>query len=360
MKQIGLFLLCLAISVTAFSQDRLIKTNAEEIMVKVNEITPDFIKYRRFDMPTGPDYTIERKDIHKIVFESGVEELFNPLDSSVEKEMEKEMEEEMEEEQVIPEPEMTPEADEVSEEEIYEEPAAEDERKKGFHFGIQVGVSSMTGLYYYRNATQPPLESFGYGYLGGLVIELDISRSFSLMSQIGYKTKGDRIDMSIYAESLEYPPIGGHFIHVEGEGSSKHNYHYAEISLIPVISLGSKFRMGIGGYLASAISGKEINDYTLYYYQDGISSYQETVNSTKDAEIVDFFPGDISDEKIYLKRWDYGIHALIGWRYPNIMWGFSSSIGMTEIEPDPLFSKGLKPTETKNLVVSAFFNYYIK
>jgi len=59
------------------AQDTLVKTNAEEIQVKILEITPDLIKYKRFDNLEGPEISVQKQDVAEIKYANGLVEKFD-------------------------------------------------------------------------------------------------------------------------------------------------------------------------------------------------------------------------------------------------------------------------------------------
>lgn len=63
----------------ASAQDYINKTDGSKIKAKVEEITPEQIKYRLYDEPNGPLYVMNRSDVLLIAFESGRSELFQTL-----------------------------------------------------------------------------------------------------------------------------------------------------------------------------------------------------------------------------------------------------------------------------------------
>jgi hypothetical protein len=67
----------------ARAQDVLVKQNSEEIQVKVVEITPTDIRFRRADNPEGPLYLIRRGDVQMIRYANGTQELFGPISRPV-------------------------------------------------------------------------------------------------------------------------------------------------------------------------------------------------------------------------------------------------------------------------------------
>lgn len=74
MKRLLLFLLLL-LGGTAHAQDVLTKVNGEELQVKVLEITPYEIKYKRFDNLDGPLIILRRGDVFMIKYANGTKEV---------------------------------------------------------------------------------------------------------------------------------------------------------------------------------------------------------------------------------------------------------------------------------------------
>ena len=83
MKKLLLILITAALySVDAISQDVIVQKNGSTILCKIIDIGAPEIKYKKWDNPDGPNYSILRKDIQAINFEDGRKEVFNnPLDS---------------------------------------------------------------------------------------------------------------------------------------------------------------------------------------------------------------------------------------------------------------------------------------
>ena len=73
-KTILLFLLALLAGSAAQAQDLLTKRNGEELSVKILEITPSEVRYRRADNPDGPLISIWRSDVFMIRYANGVRE----------------------------------------------------------------------------------------------------------------------------------------------------------------------------------------------------------------------------------------------------------------------------------------------
>lgn len=62
--------------VIAFSQDTIIKTNADEIYGKILEISVTEVKYKLTILPDGPTYALPKKEVFMIKFKGGLKEKF--------------------------------------------------------------------------------------------------------------------------------------------------------------------------------------------------------------------------------------------------------------------------------------------
>ena len=74
MKKTILLLTAVLCSLFSFSQDLIIKKNGEEIKAKVEELSGETVKYRKFENITGPLYNIDRKEVFQIRYENGTVE----------------------------------------------------------------------------------------------------------------------------------------------------------------------------------------------------------------------------------------------------------------------------------------------
>jgi hypothetical protein len=59
------------------SQDIVVLKNGDEIKSKVLEITPNEVKYKRFDNLNGPIVTIPKPEVFMIKYENGTKDVFN-------------------------------------------------------------------------------------------------------------------------------------------------------------------------------------------------------------------------------------------------------------------------------------------
>lgn len=70
--------LSISLSVNGFTQDVMTKTSGEEIKVKILEVSNSEVKYRLFDSPNSPLFTISKSEVLIIKYENGSKDLFLP------------------------------------------------------------------------------------------------------------------------------------------------------------------------------------------------------------------------------------------------------------------------------------------
>jgi hypothetical protein len=76
MKRTGYSLLFLICAGAAQAQDTIVKRSDARLVVKVTEITPAEVKYRRLDMPDGPLFVERKEEIRMIIYKNGQTEIF--------------------------------------------------------------------------------------------------------------------------------------------------------------------------------------------------------------------------------------------------------------------------------------------
>ncbi|RFP64182.1 hypothetical protein D0N36_15300 [Hymenobacter lapidiphilus] len=76
-RLLSLLLLLLVSAFAAQAQDVLTKQSGEEIAVKVLEISPTGVTYRRTDNPDGPLITVRKTDVFMIRYANGTKEVFD-------------------------------------------------------------------------------------------------------------------------------------------------------------------------------------------------------------------------------------------------------------------------------------------
>lgn len=58
------------------AQDTIIKYSKDKVIAKILEISPEEVKYKKFDFQDGPTYIDKKSDIKMIIFANGVKETF--------------------------------------------------------------------------------------------------------------------------------------------------------------------------------------------------------------------------------------------------------------------------------------------
>ncbi len=71
-----LFIASIAISVAARAQDKIYKADGGVIEARVKKVEPAAVVYKRFDNQDGPEYTILKKEVIKIVYQNGTTDYF--------------------------------------------------------------------------------------------------------------------------------------------------------------------------------------------------------------------------------------------------------------------------------------------
>jgi len=71
--------ICLAGSATMFAQDVITLKNGDDIKAIVQEIGTDEVKYKKFDNPNGPNYTLKKAEILIIRYENGSKDVFSEI-----------------------------------------------------------------------------------------------------------------------------------------------------------------------------------------------------------------------------------------------------------------------------------------
>ena len=73
-----LFLATSLCAIVANAQDVIVFRNGEEAEVKVEEITPNEVKYKKTSNPDGPSYIFNKDDIFMIKYKNGEKDVFAP------------------------------------------------------------------------------------------------------------------------------------------------------------------------------------------------------------------------------------------------------------------------------------------
>ncbi len=62
--------------------DRIILKNGDESMVKILEITPNDVKYKKCDSPDGPLYVVKKADVFMVQYANGTKDVFKAENNS--------------------------------------------------------------------------------------------------------------------------------------------------------------------------------------------------------------------------------------------------------------------------------------
>lgn len=82
MKKIISLLAFFALVNISYSQDVIMKKNGDEIKSKVEEITDEVIKYKKFDNIEGPSYSISKSEVFIIKYSNGTKEVIGQSSSN--------------------------------------------------------------------------------------------------------------------------------------------------------------------------------------------------------------------------------------------------------------------------------------
>jgi len=77
MRHPALLLAIVFNSTLSFSQDIITTKAGEDILAKISEVGHTEIKYRKFDNPDGPMFTLLRSDVLMTRYENGTKDVFN-------------------------------------------------------------------------------------------------------------------------------------------------------------------------------------------------------------------------------------------------------------------------------------------
>jgi hypothetical protein len=216
-------------------------------------------------------------------------------------------------------------------------------------------------LYDYKTTPNPPAYSVLIAPSANIHLDWRISKSFSIQSMIGYRGKGDRIDVAEWISSIEQSYVGGDFItpYQEADGFIQTYVGYGELSLFPVINLGKQWQLGAGGYVAAGLHGEEKSDFEVSTFLEGNLIDKETAKRTRTIEFSDLV--SVADDQTtrYFNRLDYGLMGYLGVKISPLMLGFTVHYGFEPWEPDSdLFGSAQNPRETYHLTGSVFLSYY--
>ncbi len=76
-KTLLLSIIAVALVSSAFAQDKIYKKNGDVVDAKIKSVGTKTVTYLRFDNQAGPEYTIVKADVEKIVYQNGSEDAFD-------------------------------------------------------------------------------------------------------------------------------------------------------------------------------------------------------------------------------------------------------------------------------------------
>ena len=355
MKKISLFLIFSFFLCSLAAQDIIYKMDDSKIAAKVLEITPDVIKYKKHDFLDGPIYNLPIAELHKIVYENGKTEIFRELPTP-----------EITPEKPVAKPKPSTGPPLIGKIESSKKVKTTKDFKSSFSIGFTVGGNVATGIYDYKTGTNPPVESFRVGPAGGIILNYHFAKWLAVHTNILYKAKGDRIDMDLWASEFEFPPGISVTTTAEGDGFITNYIGYLEFSLVPTFVLNPNSRvqvlLGVGPYGGIGLHGHEKQDYTIYYYYNGVFEEEKSVNLERDIEFVNLLQESDNPDLKYVNRFDYGVYFNTGVQFDAYLAGVSVSWGRAELEPDMegFFGAGPRNTITKNISGSIYFCYFFR
>lgn len=76
MKKLLLPALLMLVGLSLSAQDVIVRRNGQSVEARITEVNPDNVRYKRFDNPDGPTFTILISDIQSITYENGTTDVF--------------------------------------------------------------------------------------------------------------------------------------------------------------------------------------------------------------------------------------------------------------------------------------------
>ncbi len=83
-KVFSLLIVSLVMTFSVYSQDFIVKKTGDEVKVKILELTPEFIKFKKFNNEDGPTHTIKKKDVFMVKYANGETEVLKEIESEPE------------------------------------------------------------------------------------------------------------------------------------------------------------------------------------------------------------------------------------------------------------------------------------
>jgi hypothetical protein len=321
-------------------QDIIFLKDGQQIESKIVAIEQDLVRYSYFYLKDNQIYSVEKSKVLRIEYQDGRIEKFQ----------------------------MTPPATDFPQvEEVPSPPkkkASKEEKiktKRGIQLAAFAGINGASGLYNYKSGPEPPVPSLLPAPSIGINVDFPLFKAISMEATLSYRGKGDRIDMQDWFDSFELPPTDGvwEVAYPEADGIIQTYIGYGELALCPVFAFSESFRLGLGGYVAGGIHGKEKSDYTIDYYFEGEIFSREVINESRQIEFVELVSLQDTDEVRYINRLDYGFTAFMDIGQGPLSYRFTFNLGQESWEPEnDLFGEGNQPQETYHLTGMFSLHYW--
>jgi len=181
-----------------------------------------------------------------------------------------------------------------------------------FRFGVNAGINASNAMI---SAAETNGSSFRVGYQIGATVDYAISEKFSILSGLSFITKGSKIEDLDYTDYLGGTPDFTH----------KFEQQYIQLPLYGAykVNLSDDLAVtfGVGPYFAYGIGGKTKEILNKSTWGDG----------TSEREYKTF---EKNDNYLYykeLKRFDFGLGALVSLEYQKINFNIGYEHGVTDI-----------------------------
>jgi hypothetical protein len=227
--------------------DEIIKTNGDVIQVKILDVSPQEISYKKCDNLEGPTYRIDPDEIFMIKYSNGSKDVIGIAEPELYDNKNEENRPKIggadDQENEI----------EVELDSIHQKKTLPSRRR--LQLGVFGGVAAVSLIgeeYAYLGYwTSSGVEGLGFGIQSGLRIEYCFSEKFSLISGAAFESKGRDFKFTFTDE------VGT----VIKEDKSRSRFHYVSVPILLKFSIGVRIRpfMNVGCYAARLL--RQVNTY---------------------------------------------------------------------------------------------------
>jgi hypothetical protein len=331
MKKIVITVICLILfAYISKAQDIIIKKNGEEIQVKVEEVQTDKIRYKKYNNPTGPLYSINLSEVVKIKYENGSEDVFAKTPSNRTSTTSNTS-------TVQEQPTMQSRYEAAYNQSISQTPKEKKDSKVKFGIEMGLNMSNVNSENYKPGASMEDWTVYPrFGFNTGILLDFKISKLISIQPEFKISMKGckregytvivkaDDKDIVVYQDAFK-------------EWNLNFTYLEVPVNLVFNIAAGNgNLFVGGGPYLAYGVYGNSKSSFSY----EGKNIDDEMVDSALE---YDLFSGEY---KMY-EPFDWGLNLLAGYEFSGgffIKAGYN--FGLTTISsPDLGYSD---KTDVKN------------